>query len=422
MSDVVVIPCAGNGDRWHNYRGCFKQHVKVDGEPLLRRTVRMVRERLPGVPIYVVSHIKRMGVPGAEVVEPDRVEQTRDVDKYTCGRRFWSEDGTTWILLGDVYFSEVALDKMLRRDAWNCHWVGRSKASSITGKKWGELFGVAIRGEGKEALLAACDAVRDEPGAGGWAIYRFQRDRGLCELSEVDDYTEDFDTPNDYVKWCSQREAERRRLIANPPAEKPPIPSGRVVHRWLRREFRNADRKVFLELGANVGQDTELLCQVPSVHVYALEPDPRNAIPQLPNVTVLREAVSNEDGRAEFVLSQALPCGVRWTKASSLHRPKLHKAKFGRSILVKTTTLDRLCERFGIRQVDFIWADVQGAEREMILGGREALRRTRYLYTEYSDSEQYEGQIDLAGILELLPGWDLVRRWPREVLLKNREL
>ena len=72
--------------------------------------------------------------------------------------------------------------------------------------------------------------------------------------------------------------------------------------------------------------------------------------------------------------------------------------------------------------IDLIWADVQGAEGDLIEGGRQALARTRYFYTEYDDQELYEGQIPLAKLLSLLPEFEIVPRYRWDVLLRNRAI
>lgn len=72
--------------------------------------------------------------------------------------------------------------------------------------------------------------------------------------------------------------------------------------------------------------------------------------------------------------------------------------------------------------IDFIWSDIQGAEVDLILGGQETLARTRYLYTEYSDVELYEGEIKLADILAMLPGWEIVEKYDHDVLLRNTKI
>ena len=64
--------------------------------------------------------------------------------------------------------------------------------------------------------------------------------------------------------------------------------------------------------------------------------------------------------------------------------------------------------------------DVQGAEIDVIRGGRNALKYTRYLYTEYSNKELYEGQISLKPLLDELIDFDVIVRYPDDILLKNK--
>jgi hypothetical protein len=83
-------------------------------------------------------------------------------------------------------------------------------------------------------------------------------------------------------------------------------------------------------------------------------------------------------------------------------------------------TLDAWSEQHRISQADFIWADVQGAESDLVEGAALFLTSSRYFYTEYSNDEWYEGQITLAELLEKLPGFDLVRRYPMDALFENK--
>ncbi len=62
------------------------------------------------------------------------------------------------------------------------------------------------------------------------------------------------------------------------------------------------------------------------------------------------------------------------------------------------------------------------AENLFIRGGQEALGKTRYLYTEYSNRELYEGQVNLPQLLALLPDYEVVARYPGDVLLRNKTL
>ena len=81
--------------------------------------------------------------------------------------------------------------------------------------------------------------------------------------------------------------------------------------------------------------------------------------------------------------------------------------------------LDTWCDENGIEAIDFIWLDVQGAEMDVIRGGEKVLVKTRYIYTEYSDQELYEGQSPLDQLLNALPAFKIVERYRGDVLLEN---
>ena len=80
-------------------------------------------------------------------------------------------------------------------------------------------------------------------------------------------------------------------------------------------------------------------------------------------------------------------------------------------------TLDHWSKQHQVTEADFIWADVQGAESDLVEGGVRFLRSARYLYSEYSNDEVYEGQVTLAGLLQKLPDFALIMRYPEDALL-----
>jgi FkbM family methyltransferase len=45
-------------------------------------------------------------------------------------------------------------------------------------------------------------------------------------------------------------------------------------------------------------------------------------------------------------------------------------------------TLDSVARETQLDRIDLLWVDIQGAERDMIAGGRHALSRTRYMMIE----------------------------------------
>lgn len=107
--------------------------------------------------------------------------------------------------------------------------------------------------------------------------------------------------------------------------------------------------------------------------------------------------------------------------SSSIREPKNALTAWPDMTFTKSTvevvSLDSI---FANTPIDFIWADIQGAEVDMIRGGIDTLKNTRYLYTEYCDGELYEGEIGLKEICTRLHYFDVVEDFGGDVLLKNR--
>lgn len=197
-----------------------------------------------------------------------------------------------------------------------------------------------------------------------------------------------------------------------------------------------------LEIGCADGQDSAKLVRLfPRAKIFCFEPDPRNiyllqkiGAPKF--VTLVEAAVSDTDGKATFNLSDghhpADKSGkVAWTYSSSLKAPTGHLkdfpwVKFDRTAQVRTVRLDTFAREHNLDTVDFIWADVQGAEDLLIAGGQQTLARTRYFFTEVYDGAWYQGQIGFDELRSRLPGgaeqWELVKRMEFDALFRNRAI
>ena len=72
--------------------------------------------------------------------------------------------------------------------------------------------------------------------------------------------------------------------------------------------------------------------------------------------------------------------------------------------------------------IDFIWADVQGAEDFLIEGGKNTFKnKVRFFYTEYSKKLLYENSLNKEEILNLLgDSWEIIQDFNTDVLLKNK--
>lgn len=214
-----------------------------------------------------------------------------------------------------------------------------------------------------------------------------------------------------------------------------------MTQRWdLGRAQRMVGRATtILEIGANDGTDTAaLLDAFPDAAVHCFEPEPTAIDDWLRRITspraqLHRFAVAQSAGVATFHRSGGrppvpdFPEGRVWNESGSLRRPTGHLeqwpwVEFDETIEVATIDLDSWAAAHGVDHVDVIWADVQGAEGDLVRGARQTLERTRYLYVETSEVEYYDGQVSTTELLCMLPGWKVVERFPHDILLRNAAL
>lgn len=224
------------------------------------------------------------------------------------------------------------------------------------------------------------------------------------------------------------------------------------------RDLVGRDEAVVLEIGSNDGRDsTEVFVEAfPAGKIICFEPDQRaisrfrKSFGNLPNVELVEVAIGDINGDVPWYASHGeipekeigkhvWPEGVEsdWDLSGSICEPTGHMVQspwvtFSRG--TETVPCRRLddwfTERTDITTIDFIWADVQGAERRLIEGGKRALNKTRFLYTEFYDQrlswapydlpEMYRGQPTLGEIMLSLPGWTV--RSPHRggnILLEN---
>ena len=201
------------------------------------------------------------------------------------------------------------------------------------------------------------------------------------------------------------------------------------------KQLINKNNPVILEIGSANGDDTSDFIKTFSdtdFRLYGFEPEPKNIKIIEEKISsekfeLFRGVVSDTDGELTFNRSRT-DNPDDFSFSGSIMKPKNHLKLwdwiyFDESIAVPSITLDTFCATKNINTIDFIWCDVQGAEERVIMGGKKTLEtKVRFLFTEYSNDEQYEGQPTLQRILNLLPTFEVVRDDGKDVLLKNKNL
>jgi len=212
------------------------------------------------------------------------------------------------------------------------------------------------------------------------------------------------------------------------------------VYHEIREFLPQIINPVVFEIGAHIGTDTIKLVRMltGNYQYFAFEPDPRN----IAKLRKLRRAinkpfeivplvVANQNTPIKFYLSSGdNPKGGNreHTDSSSIRKPYLNLKKrpwmrFDEGKLFKCTKLDTFRAEKNLGVIDFIWADVQGAEVDMIHGAQRTLKNTRYFFTECIEQELYKGQQGYVGIMRALPGrWKQIYKTRTDILLKNMKL
>ncbi len=123
--------------------------------------------------------------------------------------------------------------------------------------------------------------------------------------------------------------------------------------------------KVIVDLGAHIGATVLFFTmRFPTARVVALEPDPvnfaklRRNVGSMPQVTILNTAVSEQDGTITLYSGGRLD---GWKSSSA--RPA---TRWQQPIDVRSMKLDNVLAEAGIKEVDLLKIDIEGAEYDVL--------------------------------------------------------
>lgn len=214
----VIILCGGFSKRWNNYMGVEKHFAKVNGIVLLDNTISLLRNYPVNISLVV------------------RNDSTADFQKYHCKiltvnaqqssleyykikstYSLWNTNGQTIVLMGDVWFSEKAIKKIVTSNSSRISFWGRQKGNFHTKCRHGELFAISFFESHFQQIKQACEKLEQyieiDRGniAGGWGIYdiiskldflmtpKVIRGKVLfSNFHNIIDITDDIDKPIDY--------------------------------------------------------------------------------------------------------------------------------------------------------------------------------------------------------------------------------
>jgi len=179
----------------------------------------------------------------------------------------------------------------------------------------------------------------------------------------------------------------------------------RLVEKLIRKDM------VVMDVGAHVGQYTLIASRLvgDGGQVHSFEPDPVTfdwlqsnvQANHLRNAAVTQTAIAGEQGSKRLFYSK-----VRDIGSNSLAE-QADYSRSGRWSIVPCTTLDAYASERGLSRIDFIKADVEGAELGMLQGARAILGSAEppVLLMEFEEERQRAFGSSCARLAEELRGY-----------------
>lgn len=201
---------------------------------------------------------------------------------------------------------------------------------------------------------------------------------------------------------------------------------------------------IILDIGSYDGKDSlEFLNIFKNATIFAFEADKRSINLFKENVknkpiTLVPLAISDIKGKVKWYSSDSktrrhYKTQNSWSASSSIKPPQEHlhiweDVYFNSNSTVESTTLDIWVKDKNINMIDFIWCDVNGANKEFIKGGNNTLsNKVKYMMLEFEEVELYDGSMSLSMILDSLPNFEKIDIFNfhgnyGNVLLKNKKI
>jgi choline kinase len=224
-----LIACSGRSSRWNNYLNCPKHLISINKERLLDRTVRLIRERATNIKNYEICIVafdrELYNIKNTTLIVPECKTEEEKNEYYDnpfiyVSQAWWAQNDNniTVILFGDVYFTEKTIDiifeNIIKQD--NYFFYGRKLGSPYTLCKYGEIFAISFSSNFNNMFKIALSKLKQLKNENkierfiSWEVYRELQNIDLFSheiknnFIRINDFTEDFDYPDDYDTWISQ--------------------------------------------------------------------------------------------------------------------------------------------------------------------------------------------------------------------------
>jgi len=163
-----------------------------------------------------------------------------------------------------------------------------------------------------------------------------------------------------------------------------------------------------LDIGANVGQAAINFCSLfGQAQVHSFEPIPdcftqlKRVATAFPNLSVHNFALGDETGEIDFHQNAYSPASSILTMSDD-HVKSYPKTIDSSVISVPIRRLDDVAIELGLSGQMLIKIDVQGYEKNVIIGGRAVIRQAKVVVVETSIKSLYEGDSSFRDLFTML--------------------
>lgn len=185
---------------------------------------------------------------------------------------------------------------------------------------------------------------------------------------------------------------------------------------------------VVIEIGAHDGSETAaILAAKPDCTIICYEPDSRplarlvERFSNEPRVSIRPWAISSYNGVSAWHASHGKVGHMEdWDYSGSIRQPTHHLERSPEITFDKDIVQCRRLDDCIAGKVDFAWIDVQGAQRDVIAGGRRVLNNTPLVYIECHNVPEYDGEPSFSELCELFPMHDPMSKHGENILFRKR--
>jgi len=207
----IFIMAQGKGSRWtYDDRTGYlppathKQLVMIGDEPIIVRTLRQLHERLgfgkENIIVvadgdYFFQHIQNHAG-----LMTYREPVGTILNGIWMSKDFWLASNRIIFLLGDVVFSNEAIDKILSNNSEVATFYGRKGMNVVTGKSAKEIFALEIPTDlyVKDFIISELYSYWNKGlGTKLWDLYNYVD----MDFVKINDYTDDIDSPQEYQQF-----------------------------------------------------------------------------------------------------------------------------------------------------------------------------------------------------------------------------